>query len=187
VGASPVTIRAHPQAAGVYVLETEIWLPQCPETVFPFFGEALNLEAITPPSLHFQVLKPQPIQMRAGALIDYRLRLRGVPLRWRTEIAAWDPPHRFVDRQLSGPYRRWVHEHTFQPQGEGTLVRDRVEYAPRGGGLLHRWFVRPELQRIFAFRQCTLQALFGISPVAISPVAGTERLEASLPGESSSG
>ena len=85
-------------------LRTEQRLPQQPENVFPFFADAGNLEKLTPGYLHFQILTPLPIEMRKGALIDYRLRLRGVPIRWRTEITEWDPPYRFVDSQIKGPY-----------------------------------------------------------------------------------
>ena len=87
-----------------FTLHTELWLPRPRDEIFPFFAEARNLEAITPPWLKFEVLTPAPIQMRPGALIDYRIRVHGFPIRWRTEIAEWDPPHRFVDVQLRGPY-----------------------------------------------------------------------------------
>lgn len=128
--------------------------------MFPFFADARNLERITPPWLRFRILTPGPIEMRVGALIDYRLRIRGVPVRWRTRIAAWEPPHRFVDEQVRGPYRRWVHEHTFEPTDGGTLCRDRVEYAVPGGALIARLLVRPDVERIFAYRRAVLASLF---------------------------
>lgn len=140
----------------VRVLAREQRLPGTPDEVFPFFGDALNLERITPPWLGFEVVTPRPIAMGAGTLIEYRLRLHGVPLRWRTRIDVWDPPRRFVDRQLRGPYRSWVHEHTFEPDGHGgTLMRDRVEYSlPLGpvGSLAGALLVRRELRRIFDHR-----------------------------------
>jgi ligand-binding SRPBCC domain-containing protein len=131
-------------------------LPLPPEEVFPFFGDALNLEAITPPWLGFRVVTPGPIEMEPGARIEYRLRLHGIPIRWRTTIAVWDPPHRFVDVQLSGPYRMWHHTHDFEPAADGgTLMRDTVRYAlPFGplGAAAHRLLVRRDLEAIFDYR-----------------------------------
>ncbi len=141
--------------------KAELWLPLPPAELFPFFGDAANLDAITPPWLHFRILTPRPISMRAGTLIDYRLRVHGFPLRWRTHISAWQPPHRFVDEQVRGPYRHWVHEHTFEPRDGGTLARDVVRYAIPFDLLLHRWFVRPDIERIFKFRTAALKILFG--------------------------
>ncbi len=141
----------------VHILRREQRLPAPPDDVFPFFADAHNLEAITPPWLGFRVVTPRPIDMRPGALIEYRLRLRGVPLRWRTRIAVWDPPHRFVDVQISGPYRLWHHTHDFEPDGGGhTVMRDTVRYGlPFGplGALAHRALVRRDLAAIFDFRQ----------------------------------
>lgn len=153
------------------ILTTQQLLRRPRREVFDFFADAGNLEAITPPSLRFRILTPQPIEMRRGALIDYRLRLRRIPVSWRTEITVWQPPYRFVDEQLRGPYRQWIHEHTFEDHvfddGEaGTRVRDRVQYALPlnrlpGTGLIHRWFVRPELERIFEYRQRRIEELLG--------------------------
>ena len=141
--------------------QTELWLPLLPEELFPFFADASNLDTITPPWLHFHIVTPPPMEMVEGALIDYRLRVRGVPLRWRTRINVWQPPHRFVDEQISGPYRRWIHEHTFTVQNDGTLVRDVVHYAVPFDLLTHRLLVKPDLERIFAFRKQALQQRFG--------------------------
>ncbi|MEA2422911.1 MAG: hypothetical protein QOF55_2010 [Thermoleophilaceae bacterium] len=150
----------------VHVLTREQLLPASPEEVFPFFGDALNLEAITPPWLGFRVVTPGPIEMAPGALIEYRLRLHGVPVRWRTTIAVWDPPRRFVDVQLSGPYRMWHHTHDFAPApapGGGTLMRDTVRYAlPFGplGELAQRLLVRRDLDTIFDFRRAAVARRF---------------------------
>jgi ligand-binding SRPBCC domain-containing protein len=144
-----------------HILEKEIWLPRSPEALFEFFGDAGNLEAITPASLRFHIITPQPIQMRVGTLIDYRLKVHGIPIRWRTEITEWDPPRRFVDTQLRGPYRQWVHEHTFTPERGGTLAKDRVQYAALGGELVHRWLIKPDLERIFGYRAEVLRKRFG--------------------------
>lgn len=143
--------------------KAELWLPLPPEEVFRFFGEAANLDAITPPWLNFRILTPLPIVMREGRLIDYRLRVHGLPMRWRTRICAWQPPHRFVDEQLRGPYRQWIHEHTFEPRNGGTLARDVVRYAVPFDALLHRWFVRPDIEKIFEFRAAELKRLFASS------------------------
>ncbi|MEA2468615.1 MAG: hypothetical protein QOJ57_2741 [Thermoleophilaceae bacterium] len=138
----------------LHILSREQQLPASPAEVFPFFGDARNLEAITPPWLGFRVITPEPIEMAPGTLIEYRLKLHAIPIRWRTTIAVWEPPHRFVDVQLSGPYRMWHHTHDFSvaPDGHGTLMRDTVRYAlPFGplGSLAHSLLVRRDLARIF--------------------------------------
>ena len=142
-------------------LDTEHWLPRQPEDVFDFYADAFNLERLTPPWLRFEVITPAPITMRSGVEIDYRLRLHGLSLKWRSRITAWDPPHRFVDEQIRGPYRTWLHEHTFTPHEGGTLVGDHVKYAMLGGWLADRLLVRRDLGRIFAFRQQRLAEIFG--------------------------
>lgn len=148
----------------VYELRTRVRLPRPRPEVFAFFADAGNLEAITPPWLHFHIATPRPIAMRQGALIDYRLRLRGIPIRWKTEITAWDPPHRFVDEQLRGPYRLWIHEHVFEKDGEGTIVEDYVRYAvPFGplGYLANRLLVARDLRGIFGYREERLRKILG--------------------------
>lgn len=141
----------------IYVLERTQQVAMPPERAFDFYGDALNLEPLTPPWLHFEVTSPMPIEMGAGTLLDYRLRLHGVPIRWRTRIETWEPPTGFVDTQVRGPYKLWEHTHSFEPLGEGvTLIRDRVRYAiPFGplGALAHSLFVRRDLERIFDYRQ----------------------------------
>jgi ligand-binding SRPBCC domain-containing protein len=140
--------------------KTELWLPLPPEKVFPFFADAFNLETITPTWLNFNVLTPRPIEMREGTLIDYKLRVHGLPVRWRTLISAWSPPHRFEDRQLRGPYRQWIHTHTFEPHDGGTLCRDVVKYAAPFDFLTHELFVRRDVEKIFAFRAEALKKHF---------------------------
>lgn len=136
-------------------------LPRARAEVFAFFADAENLEQLTPPWLNFRILTPRPVDMRPGALIDYRLRLRGLPIRWRSEITAWEPPARFVDEQRRGPYKLWRHEHLFEERDGGTLCTDRVEYAVPFDGLIHGWLVGPDLQRIFRYRRERLLALLG--------------------------
>jgi len=139
--------------------QDEIVLPASLDQVFGFFAEAKNLEKLTPPWLRFEVLTTEPITMAAGTLIDYRIRWRGIPMRWRTEIEIWDPPHRFVDRQIRGPYRLWRHEHLFSEHSDGTLVIDRVEYAPFGGEIAQRLVVARDVERIFAYRHDILRRI----------------------------
>ena len=136
-----------------HLLRAELWLPQGPGEVFPFFADARNLEAITPPWVRFSIVSRQPIEMTVGTRIDYRLRVHGLPLRWRSEITGWKPPFWFVDEQRRGPYRLWIHTHEFIAKDGGTLCRDEVEYAVPGGSLVNRLFVRQDLKRIFAYRQ----------------------------------
>ncbi len=123
------------------------------ETVFEFFADARQLERITPPILNFKILTPMPVEIKAGLLLDYQISIHKVPIKWRTEIAVWEPPYRFVDRQLKGPYHLWHHEHTFEETENGTLVKDKVLYKPIGGALVHKLFVRRDLEKIFRYRQ----------------------------------
>ena len=136
-------------------LEREQFLPRPPAEVFPFFADARNLERITPPLLRFRVAGPEPAEMGVGTLIEYRLRLHGLPVRWLTRIEAWEPGRRFVDTQLAGPYRLWHHTHTFEAREGGTLMRDAVVYAlplwPLGE--LARPLVERDLAAIFDFRR----------------------------------
>ena len=134
-------------------------MPTALDETFAFFADAWNLERITPPFLRFRIITPGPIPMRVGTLIDYRLRLRGIPVRWRTEITAWDPPGSFTDVQVRGPYRTWVHRHDFAAENGGTRVDDTVSYALPGGALVDRFVVRPGLERIFEYRRNAIREL----------------------------
>ena len=143
-----------------YHLESRLWLPQPREKVFAFFADPQNLERLTPPSLRFEIISKDSRITHPGAVLDYRLRIRGIPVRWQSEISVWEPPSRFVDRQTRGPYRLWIHEHTFAEEGGGTWVGDHVEYAVPGGSLVQRWLVAPELERIFGYRRRVLKEIF---------------------------
>ncbi len=146
------------------VIEREQLIGRERGEVFAFFADALNLEALTPPWLHFAVLTAAPIEMRTGAEIAYRMRLHGLPVRWLTRIEEWQPQSRFVDRQLRGPYRLWHHTHTFEEREGGTLMRDRVRYAiPFGpvGRLAEGLFVRRDLESIFDYRRDAVERLLG--------------------------
>ena len=145
----------------IFSLTNSVWVPRLLPEVFAFFSEARNLEELTPAWLKFEVLTPPPIEMREGLKIDYRLRLRGIPLRWQSEITIWEPPYRFVDRQVRGPYRLWVHEHRFEERDDGTLAEDVVQYAVYGGRLVDRVAVRSDVRKIFKYRRHRLQEIFG--------------------------
>lgn len=145
-------------------LRCSLWVPRPPAAVFPFFADAQNLEQLTPHWLSFRILTPTPIAMAEGTQIDYRITVRGLPLRWRTRITRWQPPHTFADEQLRGPYARWHHTHTFTAVDGGTVLGDEVVMRPKGGplaGLLMRCIVRGDVERIFRFRARVMAERFG--------------------------
>ena len=136
------------------------------DEVFHFFSDAGNLAKITPPELGFEILTPRPIEMRAGAVIDYRLRLWGIPMSWRTLISRWDPPNGFVDEQVRGPYRSWVHTHRFEADADdpmATWIYDEVLYElPFGAiGKFGMPIVRRQVDRIFDYRRVATLDVFG--------------------------
>ena len=143
-----------------FLFKTQQTLEKPLTEVFEFFSNAHNLAKITPPWLHFEVLTPAPIEMTIGTRIDYRLKLRGFPIRWQSEITEWNPPHFFADEQRRGPYRLWRHTHTFDEVKEGVVVGDTVEYAVWGNELIGRLFVRPDIEKIFAYRAEQLNGIF---------------------------
>lgn len=131
--------------------------------VFDFFSKAENLNVLTPPELSFKILTPAPVNMKAGTIIDYKIRLMGVPFHWKTLISRWEPGRAFVDEQVRGPYKKWVHLHSFEEHPEGTKMTDRVEYEIPGGFLSYpvlRWFVSPKVQSIFDYREKALRKIF---------------------------
>jgi ligand-binding SRPBCC domain-containing protein len=144
---------------------SELWVPRPRAEVFEFFSSALNLEEITPPWVSFHVITPPPIEMRVGALINYKLRIRGIPARWQSRITVWDPPNRFVDEQVRGPYSIWIHEHRFTEREGKTLCEDSVQYAPPGGALfaplLNALLVKRDVRKIFEYRSRRLREIFG--------------------------
>ncbi len=155
-----------------YELLRETVVPRSRAEVFAFFADAANLELLTPPWLRFTIVSPLPIDMHVGTLIDYALKVRGLPMRWRSEISEWDPPSHFVDDQVRGPYRRWRHEHRFLGSPDGTTkVIDHVRYAVPGGPLLerlvHRLLVGPDVERIFSYRQRRLEELFAVEATEV--------------------
>ena len=143
-----------------YQLHSSLLVPRPRSEVFEFFSKAENLSTLTPEFVKFQIKTPTPVAMHEGARIDYRITVRHIPMRWSTEIVAWDPPVRFIDRQDKGPYRRWLHEHRFTETPRGTLCEDRVDYSVYGGALVHALFVRRDVVRIFRYRAARLRELF---------------------------
>lgn len=144
-------------------LERELVIGRSRDEIFPFFAEARNLERITPGFLHFKILTGGPIEMRAGALIDYQIRLNGIPMRWQTLIEEFVGNEYFVDTQVKGPYKLWRHRHSFSDVAQGTLMRDEVEYElPFGilGELAHGVFVRRQVEEIFRHRNQVIAELF---------------------------
>lgn len=162
--------------APLFKLQRDSIVPSTLDEVFSFFSDAHNLDQITPSFLQFRVLSPLPIAMRVGTHIDYTLRVHGIPLRWTSEITAWEPPNRFVDTQVRGPYRWWHHEHRFEELGDSTRVIDNVEYAVPGGRLVYMLFVKRDLNRIFDFRTQALAAVFAKEPNKVDSPVGVNRV-----------
>src|SRR5262245_10304287 len=135
----------------IYTLRREQFVPRPLEEVFQFFSDAANLQEITPAFLDFQVVTPQPIEIRRGTVLDYRLKWHVLPIRWQTKIIEWNPPHGFVDLQMKGPYRLWHHTHTFRPDLGGTVMTDSLIYElPLGliGVVAHALKVRKDVEGI---------------------------------------
>ena len=143
----------------IFSFDSEQWISRPLGEVFPFFADPRNLETITPPWLRFELKARGNLEMRRGLKIDYRLRLHGIPFSWQSEITVWDPPVRFVDEQVRGPYRLWRHDHRFEQKDGRTLVRDHVDYAVPGGWLVQKLVVGREVNKIFEFRRRTLEKI----------------------------
>jgi ligand-binding SRPBCC domain-containing protein len=153
-------------------------LPRSPQELFPFFSDAENLGRITPPELGFEILS-KPATMGEGALIDYRIGLWGIPMRWRTRIASWNPPHSFADDQLRGPYRTWHHVHDFRDDGAGgTLMTDTVAFdlPLEPLSLLALPLIQLQLGRIFRYRDAAMRKALGFPPPETSPSVRIEKV-----------
>ena len=147
-----------------YRLVHEQLVPRKLEEVFDFFSRAENLETLTPGFLHFKIVSVSPLPVQKGTLINYKLRVRGLPLRWTSEIREWNPPTQFVDIQTRGPYKLWRHTHRFVAEGNNTRIMDEVLYdLPFGplGRLAHSVLVKSDVEKIFRYREMKIQALFG--------------------------
>lgn len=150
----------------LHVLHRQMTLNLPGGEVFAFFADAENLERITPPELHFRIISPRPVPVSKGTIIDYRLRLFHIPFGWRTRITRWRPPHHFVDEQIKGPYRLWIHSHQFREENGTTRIIDRVEYQLPWypfGECFHPW-VKLELDRIFHYRRQAIRNLLETEP-----------------------
>ena len=155
-----MTLEFSKSGSGSFLLKASQLIKRPLPEVFDFFSKAENLEILTPQFLNFKIVTPTPVTMNAGTIIDYKIYLRGIPLRWKSLITSWHPPHSFIDKQIKGPYSKWEHLHSFSETTEGTLVEDLVDYRVFGGFLVEKLFVRPDLSKIFAYRQAKLEELF---------------------------
>ena len=156
----------------MYELKCSQVIPLPRHEVFAFFSDIHNLERITPPWLHFRILTPQPCELASGSLIDYRLKLYGIPFHWQTCIDQFEPDNYFADTQRRGPYRHWYHEHHFSDVPEGTLIEDHVHYRLWGGPLawpLHGLFIKRSLNKIFTFRRSMIASLLTPEAFSITP------------------
>ncbi len=149
--------------AHTYVLEASQVIPAPLDEVFPFFEDPRNLGVITPPGMGFEILEIENLPMQRGTTIEYRIKPLGIPQRWSTKIVEYKAGRGFADLQLAGPYRYWHHRHTFEEDGNSTIMRDRVEYQmPFSvlGRVLHWLVVKRQLQAIFAYRNDVVGRLF---------------------------
>jgi ligand-binding SRPBCC domain-containing protein len=148
----------------LHKLESEQRVERPLPEVFEFFSKPGNLQRITPPWLSFEIVGEEPGAVTAGMEIEYRLRVHGVPMHWRSRIDRFELDREFVDSQLNGPYKVWIHQHRFEADGETTIIRDTVRYQiPFGilGALAHLLFVRRDLRRIFAYRHSAVEVILG--------------------------
>lgn len=146
-----------------HILTRETVLNRSIKEIFDFFSKAENLDIITPPVLGFKIITPFPVEMKKGTVIDYKIKLNGIPFGWRTEITKWDPPHCFEDTQIKGPYKIWIHEHLFVERNHRTYMTDTVRYLSPGGLLEfipHNLFVKKKVNYIFDYRQKIFDGLF---------------------------
>jgi ligand-binding SRPBCC domain-containing protein len=160
-----ITPDTHPKLGKVWRINATQLLPRPIDEVFPFFTDAYNLERLTPSFLGFKVLTPKPIHMQSGTVINYTLKVHHVPIRWKTTIQDWNPPHSFVDNQDKGPYTLWHHTHAFTPSEDGnsTLCEDTVLYKPKGwilAPLINKFFVQRDVRNIFQYRFTQLESIF---------------------------
>ncbi|HMO17142.1 MAG TPA: SRPBCC family protein [Oligoflexia bacterium] len=143
-----------------FTLFTELIVPHSREKVFPFFASAENLEHLTPDFLNFRILSILPIEMNEGTLIDYKISLHHIPIKWRTRISSWKPPFMFIDEQINGPYLYWLHEHHFEEIDQACRIIDKVYYRVFGGKIINNLFIKGELNKIFTYRRKKMTEIF---------------------------
>ena len=160
VSPPPEPLKFEEQSDGTIRLEATQWIQRPLEEVFRFFSQPENLHALTPTRMNVELLTTTPVDMRAGRQLTYRLRVKGLPIRWTSQIVRWDPPHSFRDIQLKGPYRKWDHTHRFERDGCGTRVIDDVRYSAPGPRWMERAWIRPDVRKIFQYRHRTLEGVF---------------------------
>lgn len=146
---------------GEFLLERDVIVARRIQEVFRFFSDPKNLNLLTPPWLDFHIVGCSTPTIGPNTLIDYKLKLRGFPLRWRSRILDWNPPYGFADEQVRGPYRHWIHQHSFEDLGARTRCRDSVRYSVVGGSIVNRLFVKRDVERIFDYRTEQLTKIFG--------------------------
>ncbi len=149
-----------------HILETVTIIHKPLLEVFDFFSKAENLNILTPPELHFKIITPLPIKMEPTTIIDYRIKLNGISFNWRTEICNWEPPYRFVDQQLKGPYKKWHHTHSFIEKNGVTEMTDRIEFLSPGWifePIINALFIEKKVKKIFAYREKKLKEIFEVT------------------------
>lgn len=147
----------------IYKIKTEQFIKRSLAEVFDFFSRPENLSEITPPEINFRILTPLPLEMKQGTVIDYTIKLFKIPVHWRTLITTYEPPHRFVDEQIKGPYTLWHHTHIFKEVSGGVEIHDSVSYSiPFGflGRLLHAVWIKRDLEQIFEHRKNVIDHIF---------------------------
>ena len=147
----------------MHILTTTTVINKPLSEIFEFFSNAENLNKITPPDMQFKILTPLPIIIKKGTLIDYKIKVNGIPFNWQTEITEWEPNKRFIDKQLKGPYRVWIHEHTFEEKDGKTIMNDHVQFLSPGWFLepiINKLFIEKKVKGIFAYREKILTNLF---------------------------
>jgi|YelNatPaOPRAMG01_1025707.scaffolds.fasta_scaffold00094_58 ligand-binding SRPBCC domain-containing protein len=150
----------------MYNFKQEQYINKSLSKLFPFFERPENLSKLTPSWLSFKIKTPLPIQMKEGATIEYSIKLFGIPMNWKTEIIKYSPPFLFIDEQKKGPYKKWVHTHSFEEINGKVLMKDKIDYDLYGGilkHLIHKFFVKPLINKIFEFRKITIEKEFGFT------------------------
>lgn len=145
----------------IFEFSSQLTVPRPIDEVFEFFSNPANLTILSPPWLKFEMQSEHEAKMLAGIEFDYKLKVRGIPLKWRSRITEWDPPNRFADEQIKGPYNLWVHTHSFEEQDRNTVVRDHIQYSVPGGSIINSLFVRRDVEKIFKYRGDKLTEIFG--------------------------